>query len=152
MSSRWRHIFSAPVTRLLSRLLLLSSLLGLTSLVACSKQNEPEELNPSDEHVDGFNEIVIYETDSEEWRIKLFKEHLLYSEAVETNLPAPFHIPSREEAQVLKSCSHPHGERFITSDGYTFGMPSASVSKAESKTQYSVLGLYIRSTVITIEF
>lgn len=96
--------------------------------------------------------MIAYVTDSTEWRVKLFKEHLLYSEAVENNLPAPFHIPSREEAQVLKSCSYPHDERFITCDGYTFGMPSASVTKAGQKTKYSVLGLYIRPTVITIEF
>ena len=95
---------------------------------------------------------VVYGTDSTEWRVKIFKEHLLYSEAVETNLPAPWVIPSREEAQVLKTCSYPHDERFITCDGYTFGMPSSSVSKAGTKTKYSVLGLWKRKTVISVEF
>lgn len=96
--------------------------------------------------------MVVFETDSTEWRIKLFKEHLLYSQAVAVELPSPWHIPTREEAQVLKTCSYPHEERFITCDGYTFGMPSSSVSKAGQKTKYSVLGLYIRHTVITIQF
>lgn len=98
--------------------------------------------------------MVIYETDSTEWRVQIFKEHLLYSDAVTVALPSPWHIPTRDEATVLRTLTYasPSGERFITSDGYTFGMPSASVSKAGSKTQYSVLGLYIRQTVIVIDF
>jgi hypothetical protein len=40
----------------------------------------------------------------------------------------------------------------VTSDGYTFGMPSASVSKAGSKTKYSVLGLYRRKTKVEVHF
>ena len=95
---------------------------------------------------------MVYLTDSTEWRVKVFKEHLLYSEAVAVKLPAPWHIPSRQEAGVLKTCTFPHSERFITSDGYTFGMPSSSVSKAGTKTQYSVLGLYVRRTVIVVTF
>ena len=61
-------------------------------------------------------------------------------------------LPTREDAAILKTCTYPHNERFITSDGYTFGMPSASVSKAGKKTKYSVLGLYKRTTVITMEW
>ena len=117
---------------------------------ACSGRTE--EPDPSDEHFADANETIVFETDSTEWRVKLFKEHLLYSQAVAVDIPAPYHIPTREEAQVLKTCSYPHEERFITCDGYTFGMPSSSVSKAGQKTKYSVLGLYIRHTVITIEF
>lgn len=119
---------------------------------ACSGKTE-EVQDPSEPDAVG-SEIIIYQTDSTEWRVKLFKEHLLYSEAVETNLPAPWRLPVREEAQVLRNLefTSPSGERFVTSDGYTFGMPSASVSKAGAKTKYSVLGLYIRQTVITIEF
>ena len=152
MSSRWRHISSAPVTRHLSRLLLLSSLLGLTSLAACSKKNEPDQ--PTDEHVAEANKTIVLKTDSTEWAVYLFKEHLLYSDAVTVALPSPWHIPTRDEATVLRTLTYssPSGERFITSDGYTFGMPSASVSKAGSKTQYSVLGLYIRHTTIIIEW
>lgn len=97
---------------------------------------------------------IVLETDSEEWQVQLFKEHLLYSEAVETNLPAPWAIPTKEEATVLRTLefASPSGERFITSDGYTFAMPSASASKAGVKTQYSVLGLWRRPTVIDVEF
>ena len=98
--------------------------------------------------------VIVLQTDSDEWQVQLFKEHLLYSEAVETNLPAPWRLPDREEAKVLKDLSYPtqSGERFVTSDGYTFGMPSASVTKAGAKTKYSVLGLHIRKTVISVEF
>ena len=118
---------------------------------ACSGQTE-EPQNPSETDQPVGQELIIYETDSTEWHIQLFKEHLLYSEAVKTNLPAPWRLPTREDAQVLKTCSYPHEERFITSDGYTFGMPSSSVSKAGQKTKYSVLGLWKRPTVIVIEF
>ena len=118
-------------------------------LSACSgRTDEPTE----QEHFVDANEMVVLVTDTSEWRVKVFKEHLLYSEAVAVKLPAPWHIPSRQEAGVLKTCTFPHSERFITSDGYTFGMPSASVSKAGSKTYYSVLGLYVRRTVIVVTF
>ena len=53
--------------------------------------------------------------------------------------------------RTLEYASH-SGERFITSDGYTFGMPSASVSKAGTKTQYGVLGLHRRKTTIDVPF
>ena len=55
----------------------------------------------------------------------------------------------KEEQQIL---TYPHDERFVTSDGYTFGMPSSSVSKAGSKTKYSVLGLYRRKTKVEVHF
>jgi len=96
--------------------------------------------------------MVVYETDSTEWRVRIFAEHLIYSKAVEVNLPSPWLLPTREDAAILKTCTYTHDERFITSDGYTFGMPSASVSKAGQKTQYSVLGLWKRKTVIVIDF
>ena len=65
----------------------------------------------------------------------------------------PYHIPTREEAAILKGCTYGDGsQRFVTCDGYTFGMPSASVSKAGAKTKYSVLGLWVRNTTIVIEF
>ena len=122
---------------------------------ACSgKTEEPQA--PSEQSItdDDSPGVLVYETDSTEWRVKLFKEHLLYSEAVETNLPAPWRLPVKTEAQLLRTLEYasPSGERFVTSDGYTFGMPSASVSKAGQKTQYSVLGLYIRQTTIVIEW
>lgn len=101
-----------------------------------------------------LSSVVIHTTDSSEWSVCLFKEHLLYSEAVQTNLPAPWVLPTKDEASLLRTLhfASPSQERFITSDGYTFAMPSASVSKAGAKTKYSVLGLYVRNTVIVIPF
>ena len=118
----------------------------------CRHKDEPSV--PSDDHIADVSEMVVLQTDSTEWHVQLFKEHLLYSEAVETNLPAPWRLPDREEAKVLKDLSYPtqSGERFVTSDGYTFGMPSASVTKAGAKTKYSVLGLWRRKTIIDVPF
>ena len=84
--------------------------------------------------------------------MRLFAKNLFYSKAVEVNLPSPWMRPTREDAAILKTCTYTHDERFITSDGYTFGMPSASVSKAGAKTKYSVLGIWKRNTVITMEW
>ncbi len=125
----------------------------MTSLVSCSKKDEPEQPTV-DEHVAEAGKTIVLQTDSTEWAVYLFKEHLLYSDAVAVALPEPWHIPTKGEAAVLRTLTYasPSGERFITSDGYTFGMPSASVSKAGSKTQYSVLGLYIRPTTIIMEW
>ena len=61
-------------------------------------------------------------------------------------------LASWAEAQILKTLTYPSSERFVTSDGFTFGMPSASVTKADTKTKYSVLGLYIRPTTINVPF
>lgn len=116
---------------------------------ACSGRTE-EPQDPSEPT--GTNEAIVFETDSNEWHVRLFAEHLLYSKAVEVQLPSPWLLPTREDAQILRTLTYPHDERFITSDGYTFGMPSASVSKAGQKTNYSVLGLWKRQTVIVIEF
>jgi hypothetical protein len=151
MSSRLdRNIFSAQATRLLSRLLLLSSLLGAISLAACSKKNEPDPV--TDDHFVEANEKVVYQTDSTEWHVCLFATGKLYADAVQVSMPAPWRLPTREEAQILKTIEYPSEERFVTSDGYTFGTPSASVTKAGAKTKYSVLGLWIRTTVIQIDF
>ena len=126
--------------------LLLSLLLSMS---ACSGRTE-EELNPSEPTF--TNEAIVFEADSNEWHVRLFAEHLLYRKAVEVNLPSPWLLPTREDAAILKTCTYPHDERFVTSDGYTFGMPSSSVSKAGQKTQYSVLGLWKRTTVIMQEW
>ena len=106
----------------------------------------------TDDHFVEANEKVVYRTDSTEWHVCLFATGKLYADAVQVSLPAPWRLPTREEAQILKTLTYPHDERFVTSDGYTFGMPSASVSKAGAKTKYSVLGLWIRATVIQIDF
>ena len=124
---------------------LLAVISGL--FIACWKD---EPTNPSEPQA--REDVIVYETDSTEWHVCLFAEHLIYSKAVEVQLPSPWLLPTREDAAILKTCTYPHDERFITSDGYTFAMPSASVSKAGQKTQYSVLGLWKRQTVIVIEF
>ena len=117
-------------------------------LISCSPRTiEPDIANP-----DISSSSVVYTTDSTEWSVMLFKQHMLYSEAVAVTLPSPWHIPTRSEASVLHTLTYPNDERFITCDGYTFGMPSQSVTKAGQKTKYSVLGLYIRTTVINIEY
>lgn len=122
-------------------------------LSGCSKKkDEPEQ--PSGEPLPLTEAVIVLQTDSDEWQVQLFKEHLLYSEAVSIALPAPWRLPDREEAKVLKDLTYttPSGERFVTSDGYTFGMPSPSVTKAGAKTKYSVLGLWQRKTIIDVPF
>ena len=141
MSSRSCHNVCYWPALLLSLSLCLSACNGRT-----------DEPTPEAEQFVDANEMVVLVTDTSEWRVKIFKEHLLYSDAVATVLPSPWHIPSREEASTLKTLQMPSQERFITSDGYTFGMPSSSVSKAGQKTKYSVLGLYVRRTVIVVTF
>ena len=121
------------------------------SLLACNG-NDPL---PDDEHIGDATELlseVVCVTDSDEWRIALIAEGLYYHDAVGVSVPEPFRLPTKDEAKVRRNIEYPHRERFITSDGYTFGMPSASVSKAGSKTKYSVLGLHIKPTRIVIEF
>ena len=135
-----RHISFAQAALLLSLFL---------SMSACSGRTEEPQV-PSEPT--GTNEAIVFETDSNEWHVRLFAEHLLYSKAVEVQIPSPWLLPTREDAAILKTCTYPHDERFVTSDGYTFGMPSSSVSKAGQKTQYSVLGLWKRKTVIVIDF
>lgn len=123
-------------------------LVVISGLFISCRSDEPT--NPSEQSSnDG---VVVFETDTSEWHVCLFAQHLLYSKAVEVQLPSPWLLPTREDAQILKTCTYPSDERFITSDGYTFGMPSASVSKAGQKTQYSVLGLWKQQTVIIIDF
>lgn len=139
MSRPLHHITPYAAALLLSLSLFMS---------ACSGRTE----DPAPSEPTGSNEAIVFVTDTSEWHVRLFAEHLIYSKAVEVNLPSPWLLPDRQQAATLKTLSYPSDERFVTSDGYTFGMPSASVSKAGSKTKYSVLGLYIRPTVIRIEF
>ena len=139
MCKRLSHITPFVPALLLSLSLFTSACNGLTE---APDPSEPQSTR----------EAIVLLTDSEEWHVCLFAEHLLYSKAVEVELPSPWLLPTREDAQILKTCTYPHDERFITSDGYTFGMPSASVSKAGQKTQYSVLGIWKRPTIIVIDF
>lgn len=121
------------------------------SLLACNGNSNP----PDDEHIGDATELlgeVVCVTDSDEWKVALVAEGMYYAEAVAVSVPDPYRLPTRAEAQVLRWLTYPHDERFVTSDGYTFGMPSASVSKAGSKTKYSVLGLYRRKTKVEVHF
>ena len=129
------------------------SILEIVAIIGCkhSKRDEPEQ-NATTDCVADANETIVFETDSTEWHVRLFATGKLYADAVQVKMPAPWQLPTREEAQILKTLTYPHDDRFVTSDGYTFGMPSASVSKAGQKTKYSVLGLYIRKSTITVEF
>lgn len=121
------------------------------SLLACNGNSNP----PDDEHIGDATELlseVVCVTDSDEWKVALVAEGMYYAEAVGVSVPDPYRLPTRAEAQVLRWLTYPHDERFVTSDGYTFGMPSASVSKAGSKTKYSVLGLWRRKTKVEVHF
>ena len=96
--------------------------------------------------------MVVYETDTTEWSVCVVATGLLYAEAVAVPMPAPYRLPTKEDAQILKTLTYPSRERFVTSDGFSFAMPSASVTKAGAKTKYSVLGIHIRKTIIDVPF
>ena len=149
----WRqsslHIFFAP---LVWCLLLSISLLTIAALTGCKHSKEEDEPTLSSDHPVSANGMVIYATDSTEWNVCVVATGKLYADAVQVSMPAPYRLPTRDEAQILKTLTYPSSERFVTSDGYTFGMPSASVTKAGTKTKYSVLGLYIRPTSIDVPF
>lgn len=119
-----------------------------TLLSSCN----PNGSNPPDEPIVSINESLVLATDSANWYVALFADGLLYADAMEVTIPSPYFLPTKQEAKILRDLNYPHHERFVTSDGYTFGMPSASVSKAGSKTKYSVLGVRIKHNTIKIEF
>ena len=148
----WSRLSHISYARLVIWCLSLSILaLIATALVGCKHSKEDEPTDPSDHSV-GANEMVVLETDSTEWHVCLIATGKIYSEAVQVAMSAPYRLPTKDDAQILKTLTYPHDERFVTSDGYTFGMPSASVTKAGAKTKYSVLGLYIRPTTIDVPF
>ena len=137
--------------------LLLIALLSLSALPSCSHKDEvdePEQKELLSDSLSALTEQVVLITDSTEWRVRLFKEHVLYSELSQYALPKPWRLPTHEEAATLRHCKYPTdaNERFFTDDGYTFQMPSPSVTKAGSKQKYSILGLYVRRTVILVTF
>ena len=123
-------------------------LLALLLLISCRK----DEPTATTDHSAGADGVVVYETDSTEWLVCVVATGLLYAEAVAVPIPAPYRMPTNEDAQILKTLTYPSSERFVTSDGFSFAMPSASVTKAGAKTKYSVLGLHIRKTTIDVPF
>lgn len=141
------------MSRKFSSLTYFALLACMMSLFVSACRNEILSHEPGSSETEVPIGSAVWQTDSSEWRVYIFKEHLLYREAVETNLPAPWVLPTREDAAVLRSLSFGNNvERFVTSDGYTFGMPSVSVTPAGQKTRYSVLGLWKRKTVIDVPF
>ena len=125
-------------------------LLILSLFISGCRSDEPNA--PSDNHFVGTNEMIVYETDSTEWHVCLIATGKLYADALQVSIPAPYRLPTKDEAQILKTLTYPSSERFVTSDGFTFGCPSVSVIKAGQKTLYSVLGLHIRQTTIDVPF
>ena len=123
-------------------------LLALLLLLSCRK----DEPTATTDHSAGADGVVVYETDTTDWRVCVVATGLLYAEAVAVPIPAPYRLPTKEDAQILKTLTYPSSERFVTSDGFSFAMPSASVTKAGEKTKYSVLGLHIRKTTIDVSF
>ena len=119
---------------------------------ACKHSNKKDEPTANSGSVVSPNKRMILETDSTEWHVCVVATGKLYADAVQVSMPAPYRLPTKDEAQILKTLTYPSSERFVTSDGYTFGMPSASVTKAGSKTKYSVLGLWVRPTTINVPF
>ena len=128
-------------------------ILALTTaaLTGC-KHSKKDEPTSSSDHPVSANEMIIYATDSTEWHVRTIATGKLYADAVQISMPAPYRLPTKDEAQILKTLTYPSSERFVTSDSYTFGMPSASVTKAGTKTKYSVLGLWVRPTTIDVPF
>lgn len=122
------------------------------ALVGCTARNVPSVEPPSDTipnepHVG----TAVFWTDTTEWILYVFATGVLVSDVY--SVPEPYHVPTHDEAQTLRLLTYGvYGQRYLTDDGYTFGMPSASVTKAGTKTKYSVLGLFIRSTVIVVPF
>lgn len=155
MWSKYNHVVSYVRVRHLLHLTLVLVLLG--NLMACkpSDTNEPEEpeqttpMTPEEVNTKG---TVVFKTDSTEWIVYTFREGVLAYQVY--SVSEPFHVPTKEEANFLRTLTYgPTGERYLIDNGtYTFGMPSATVSKAGTKKKYSVLGLYIKETVIIMYF
>ena len=123
-------------------------LLALLLFISCRK----DEPIATTDHSAGADGVVVYYTDTTEWMVCVVATGLLYADAVAVPIPAPYRLPTKDDAHILKTLTYPSSERFVTSDGHTFSMPSASVTKAGAKTKYSVLGLHIRKTTIDVPF
>ena len=128
----------------------------MINLTSCSKndQNNPDDPTTSGlNYTQGDSGDLVYEDEESEWYVHIFKTGMVYDQASKVVLPDPWYIPSREEGQILRTIPYGDGKwRFVTNDGYTFGMPSASVSKAGAKKEYAVLGLRKRIKVIVVSF
>ena len=132
------------------QVVLLSLSISLCNLYGCRPKSEPEKPIEQTDTEPKIGTIVL-RTDSDDWMVYVFKSGVLYGSGYFVD--SPYHIPCKEEAQVLHTITYgPNTQRYVTCDGYTFGMPSATVSKAGTKTKYAVLGLWRRRNTISIEF
>lgn len=126
------------------------AILIIILLVGCSANEPTQHAQQPQDTTPPFG-TAVYWTDSTEWRVNVFASGVLYGSGY--SVDSPYHIPTKAEAYTLKAITYGEaGNRYVTCDGYTFGMPSASVTKAGSKTKYNVLGLWQRPTIIHIEF
>ena len=118
---------------------------------ACNGRVE-EELNPSEpQDTTPPLGVIIYTDDSTEWRVWIPYGAVYVYDSYPVD--SPYHIPTHEEAKILKTITYgASGQRYLTDDGYTFGMPSANITKAGTKTKYSVLALWRRQYIITQDF
>lgn len=120
-------------------------------LIGC----KPIEPTPPD-HIAGTSNMVvdgacIYRDDSTEWLVWVPYASVYVYDSYPVD--SPYHIPTREEAKILRTLHYGAGNvRYLTDDGYTFGMPSASITKAGQKTKYSVIALWRRPYIINISF
>lgn len=123
----------------------------MAALVGCTARNVPY-IEPADTiQTEPPACTAVYWTDTTEWVVYIFETGVLVTD--DYGVPEPYHIPTHDEAQTLRLLTYGvSGQRYLTDDGYTFGMPSASVTKAGTKTKYSVLGLYVRPSVIVVPF
>lgn len=122
----------------------------LTILFASCNAIEPtQQTEPAEPIEHGYT--IIYRDDSTEWLVWVpYSRVYVYDSYV---VDSPYHVPTHEEAKILKTITYgPSGQRYLTDDGYTFGMPSASITKAGTKTKYSVLALWRRRYIITQDF
>ena len=130
--------------------LLLIPSLSLSALTACN-HDEPTEPPSGGIEWQSHDGDIVLETDSDEWRVYIARTSVLYGSGY--SVDSPYHIPTKAEASTLRMLTFGDGsERFVTCDGYTFGMPSASVSKAGTKKKYSVLGLWRRKNTYNVPF
>lgn len=138
--------------------LLLTVGLSSSALLSCSHKEEVEspdgKVHLLADSVSAATDKIVFVTDSDEWHVRLFKEGVQYAQLKQYVLPSTWRLPTREEAKILRhqTYSTDAGERFFTDDGYTFAMPSSSVTKAGSKKTYTIVGLWRRRTVIEFTF
>lgn len=144
-----RHILFA--------LLLTVGLLS-SALQSCSHKEDVEspdgKVHLLADSISAATDKIVFVTDSDEWHVRLFKEGVQYAQLKQYVLPLPWRLPTQDEAKILRkqTFSTPAGERFFTDNGYTFQMPSASVTVAGAKKKYSIVGIWRRRTVIVVEF